>query len=283
MDGLLGQSAGVIRLVVFAFVFLVMALIELAAPKRRLIAPKGRRWLTNLGISITGTVLIRLMAMLAVPLAAIAAASYAEAHGIGLLNQLAWPEWLKVVVALLALDLAIWAQHLASHKIPLFWRLHRVHHADRDIDVTTAVRFHPIEIGLSMLWKIAVVMALGAAPLAVFLFEVILNACAMFNHANIALPSWFDRLLRLLVVTPDMHRVHHSVLWREHDANYGFNLSVWDRLFRTYVAQPEGGHQSMTIGLTPYQSEAPTRFAWSLLLPFAQQKSEAAQKKLMGK
>src|SRR5690242_18396153 len=139
MDGLLGQSDGVIRLVVFAFVFLVMALIELAAPKRRLIAPKGRRWLTNLGISITGTVLIRLMAMLAVPLAAIAAASYAEAHGIGLLNQLAWPEWLKVVVALLALDLAIWAQHLASHKIPLFWRLHRVHHADRDIDVTTAV------------------------------------------------------------------------------------------------------------------------------------------------
>jgi sterol desaturase/sphingolipid hydroxylase (fatty acid hydroxylase superfamily) len=280
MDGLLGQSDGAIRLAVFASVFLVMALIELAAPKRRLIAPKGRRWLTNLGISVTGTVLIRLMAMLAVPLAAIAAASYAETHGIGLLNQLDWPEWLKITVALLVLDLAIWAQHLASHKIPLFWRLHRVHHADRDIDVTTAVRFHPIEIGLSMLWKIAVVMAIGAAPLAVFLFEVILNACAMFNHANIALPAWLDRPLRLLIVTPDMHRVHHSVLWREHDSNYGFNLSVWDRLFRTYTAEPEGGHQGMTIGLTPYQSEAPTRFGWSLLLPFA---SEPAQKKLMGK
>jgi sterol desaturase/sphingolipid hydroxylase (fatty acid hydroxylase superfamily) len=283
MDGLLGQSDGAIRLAVFASVFLVMALIELAAPKRRLIAPKGRRWLTNLGISVTGTVLIRLMAMLAVPLAAIAAASYAETHGIGLLNQLDWPEWLKITVALLVLDLAIWAQHLASHKIPLFWRLHRVHHADRDIDVTTAVRFQPIEIGLSMLWKIAVVMAIGAAPLAVFLFEVILNACAMFNHANIALPAWLDRPLRLLIVTPDMHRVHHSVLWREHDSNYGFNLSVWDRLFRTYTAEPEGGHQGMTIGLTPYQSEAPTRFGWSLLLPFAQRTSEPAQKKLMGK
>jgi sterol desaturase/sphingolipid hydroxylase (fatty acid hydroxylase superfamily) len=283
MDGLLGQSDGAIRLAVFASVFLVMALIELAAPKRRLIAPKGRRWLTNLGISVTGTVLIRLMAMLAMPLAAIAAASYAETHGIGLLNQLDWPEWLKITVALLVLDLAIWAQHLASHKIPLFWRLHRVHHADRDIDVTTAVRFHPIEIGLSMLWKIAVVMAIGAAPLAVFLFEVILNACAMFNHANIALPAWLDRPLRLLIVTPDMHRVHHSVLWREHDSNYGFNLSVWDRLFRTYTAEPEGGHQGMTIGLTPYQSEAPTRFGWSLLLPFAQRTSEPAQKKLMGK
>jgi sterol desaturase/sphingolipid hydroxylase (fatty acid hydroxylase superfamily) len=283
MDGLLGQSDGAIRLAVFASVFLVMALIELAAPKRRLIAPKGRRWLTNLGISVTGTVLIRLMAMLAVPLAAIAAASYAETHGIGLLNQLDWPEWLKITVALLVLDLAIWAQHLASHKIPLFWRLHRVHHADRDIDVTTAVRFHPIEIGLSMLWKIAVVMAIGAAPLAVFLFEVTLNACAMFNHANIALPAWLDRPLRLLIVTPDMHRVHHSVLWREHDSNYGFNLSVWDRLFRTYTAEPEGGHQGMTIGLTPYQSEAPTRFGWSLLLPFAQRTSEPAQKKLMGK
>jgi sterol desaturase/sphingolipid hydroxylase (fatty acid hydroxylase superfamily) len=283
MDGLLGQSDGVIRLVVFAFVFLVMALIELAAPKRTPVAPKGRRWLTNLGIGITATVLLRLMAMLAVPLAAIATAAYAQAHGIGLLNQLAWPEWLKVMVALLVLDLAIWAQHLASHKIPLFWRLHQVHHADRDIDVTTAVRFHPIEIGLSMLWKIVVVLALGGSPLAVFLFEVILNACAMFNHANIALPLWLDRPLRLVIVTPDMHRVHHSVLRREHDANYGFNLSVWDRLFRTYVAQPEGGHQGMTIGLTPYQSEAPTRFAWSLLLPFTQQRSEAAQKKLMGK
>ena len=278
MDGLIGQSDGMIRLAVFLGVFVVMALIERAWPKRGLSVSKGKRWLTNLGISVTATALLRLMAMLAVPIAAVAAAFYAQAHGIGLLNNVAWPEWLKIAVALLALDLAIWAQHLASHKLPLFWRLHQVHHADRDIDVTTAVRFHPVEIALSMLWKIIVVVPLGAAPFAVFLFEVILNACAMFNHANIALPAWLDGVLRLFVVTPDMHRVHHSVIRREHDSNYGFNLSLWDRLFRTYTAQPEAGHQGMTIGLTPYQSEAPTRFGWSLWLPFRTPTARADRK-----
>ena len=281
MDGLIGQSDGLIRLAVFVSVFLAMALIELLWPKRRLIVSKKSRWLTNIGISAIGTAVLRLMAMLAVPVAAIAAAFYAEAHHIGVLNQLAWPSWVKIAVSLLVLDLTIWAQHLASHKVPLFWRLHQVHHADRDIDVTTAVRFHPVEIALSMLWKIVVVVPLGAPPLAVFLFEVILNACAMFNHANIALPAWLDGALRLFIVTPDMHRVHHSVKHREHDSNYGFNLSVWDRLFRTYTAQPEGGHTGMTIGLPPYQTEAPTRFGWSLWLPFGHQKT--AQKKLMGK
>jgi sterol desaturase/sphingolipid hydroxylase (fatty acid hydroxylase superfamily) len=268
MDGLIGQSDGAIRLAVFLSVFLLMALIELLWPKRTLIVSKKTRWLTNLGISVAATALLRLMAMLAVPVAAIAAAFYAEQHQIGLLNHVAWPLWVKVAVSLLVLDFAIWAQHLASHKIPIFWRLHQVHHADRDVDVTTAVRFHPVEIALSMLWKIAVVVPLGALPLAVFLFEVILNACAMFNHANIALPAWLDGALRLLVVTPDMHRVHHSVRFLEHDSNYGFNLSVWDRLFRTYTAQPAKGHDGMTIGLSPYQTEAPTRFIWSILLPF---------------
>jgi sterol desaturase/sphingolipid hydroxylase (fatty acid hydroxylase superfamily) len=277
MDGLIGQSDGLIRLAVFLSVFVAMALIELLWPKRRLIVSKKTRWLTNLGISVAGSILLRLMAMLAVPIAAIVAAFYAQEHHIGLLNQVGWPEWIKVVVALLVLDLAIWAQHLASHKVPLFWRLHRVHHADRDIDVTTAVRFHPIEIALSMVWKIVVVVPLGASPLAVFLFEVILNACAMFNHANIALPAWLDGALRVVIVTPDMHRVHHSVRFREHDSNYGFNLSVWDRLFRTYVAEPEGGHQGMRIGLTPYQSEAPTRLGWSLALPFRDSSSQRSR------
>jgi len=271
MDGLIGQSDGLTRLAVFAGVFLAMALIELLWPKRKVIVSKRKRWLTNIGISVTGTLLLRLMAALAVPVTAIAAAFYAEAHQIGLLNQAAWPAWVKLVIALVVLDLAIWAQHWVSHKVQLLWRLHQVHHADRDIDVTTAVRFHPIEIGLSMLWKIVVVVPLGASPFAVFLFEVILNACAMFNHANIALPQWLDRILRLLIVTPDMHRVHHSVLRREHDSNYGFNLSIWDRLFRTYTAQPEAGHQGMTVGLNPYQSEAPARFGWSLWLPFGRQ------------
>lgn len=274
MDGLIGQSDGLIRLGIFAGVFVLMALIELLWPKRRLVVSKRKRWLTNLGISVVATLLLRLMAMLSVPLAAIAAAFYAQENGIGLLNRVAWPEWTKVASALLALDLAIWVQHWASHKVPVLWRLHQVHHADRDIDVTTAVRFHPVEIGLSMLWKIIVVLGLGASPLAVFLFEVILNACAMFNHANIALPLWFDRLLRLFIVTPDMHRVHHSVLGCEHNTNFGFNLSLWDRLFRTYTPQPEGGHQGMRIGLPPYQDEAPARFGWSLLLPFRRGRSE---------
>jgi sterol desaturase/sphingolipid hydroxylase (fatty acid hydroxylase superfamily) len=267
----MGQSDGLIRLAVFVSVLVVMALIELAWPKRKLLVSKRKRWLTNIGISVAGTALLRLMAMLAIPVAAVAAAFYAQAQQIGLLNHVAWPQWLKVAVALFVLDLAIWAQHLASHKIPVLWRLHQVHHADRDIDVTTAVRFHPVEIGLSMLWKILVVVPLGASPFAVFLFEVILNACAMFNHANIALSAWLDGALRLFIVTPDMHRVHHSVLRREHDSNYGFNLSLWDRLFLTYTAQPEAGHQGMTVGLTPYQSEAPTRFGWSLWLPFGPQ------------
>jgi len=279
MDGLFGQSDGLIRFAIFLGVFLVMAAIELGWPKRALIASKRRRWFTNVGIAAAGTAVLRLMAVLVVPVAAVAAAFYAQQHQIGLLNQVAWPAWIEIPIALLVLDLSIWFQHLVSHKVPLFWRLHQVHHADRDIDVTTAVRFHPVEIALSMLWKIVVVVPLGASPLAVFLFEVILNACAMFNHANIALPQWLDRILRLLVVTPDMHRVHHSVLRREHNTNYGFNLSLWDRLFRTYTAQPEGGHQGMTIGLPPYQSEAPTRFGWSLWLPFGQQNLDARSRK----
>ncbi|MBQ0818202.1 MAG: sterol desaturase family protein [Methyloceanibacter sp.] len=268
MDEFLDQGDDLLRFAVFAGVFLVMAAVEFFWPKRKLIASKGRRWLTNIGISVTAGVLIRLMATAIVPIAAVAVAFYAEDHQIGLLNHAPWPAWVKVAVSLVLLDLAIWAQHLASHKIPVLWRLHKVHHADRDIDVTTAVRFHPIEIGLSMLWKIVVVLVLGAPPLAVFLFEVILNACAMFNHANVALPGWADAILRLVVVTPDMHRVHHSVRRREHDSNYGFNLSLWDRLFRTYTAQPEGGHQGMTIGLNTYQNEEPSKLGWSLVLPF---------------
>lgn len=268
MNNIFGLGDTWVRLSVFFGVFVIMALIELGWPKRTLVTAKGRRWLTNLSISVTASLVLRLMAALAVPVAAIAAAFYAQQNGIGLLNNVAWPAWLKIVIALVVLDLAIWAQHLASHKIPILWRLHKVHHTDRDIDVTTAVRFHPIEIALSMLWKIVVVVPLGASPLAVFLFEVILNACAMFNHANVALPGWLDGILRLFVVTPDMHRVHHSVQRREHDSNYGFNLSLWDRLFRTYTAQPEGGHQGMTIGLDPYQSEDPSHFGWSLWLPF---------------
>jgi sterol desaturase/sphingolipid hydroxylase (fatty acid hydroxylase superfamily) len=268
IENVLGISEPALRLGVFAAVFFAMALLEVLSPKRVLVAPKARRWLTNLSIVGLDSLLVRLMAALAVPIAAIAAAVFAEAQGIGLFNVVAWPPWLEIMLAIIVLDFAIWFQHLAAHHIPALWRLHQMHHADVDIDVTTAIRFHPIEIALSMLWKVVCVLALGASPWAVLLFEIILNACAMFNHANVALPRVLDRVLRTVVVTPDMHRVHHSVIGREHNSNFGFNLSVWDRLFGTYTAEPAKGHQGMTIGLASYQSRGPTEIGWSLLLPF---------------
>jgi sterol desaturase/sphingolipid hydroxylase (fatty acid hydroxylase superfamily) len=263
------------RLSVFAGVFLVMALLELALPKRDLSAPKSRRWVTNLAIVGLDSLLVRLMDWLPrilgniiLPLAAVATAIWAEGRNIGLFNWLMLPSWVEIIAAIVIFDFAIWLQHLASHKIPMLWGFHQVHHADRDIDVTTAIRFHPVEIGLSMLYKMVWVVILGPAPLAILLFEVILNAGALFSHANVALPAPLDRLLRQLIVTPDMHRIHHSIIRREHDSNYGFNLSIWDRLFGTYVDQPKDGHQGMTIGLAPYQNAAPTTLKWSLTVPF---------------
>lgn len=268
MQSIFGLSEPVVRFGAFALVFSVMALLELAIPKRELGFERQRRWLTNLTIVGLGILFVRLLGLIAAPLVAVAAAMLAETNGWGLLNQLALPAWFEIALAILILDFAIWLQHLISHKVPLFWRLHRMHHADVDIDVSTALRFHPIEIGLSMLYKVGWVLLLGPAALAVVLFEIILNGCAMFNHANVDLPPWLDRVLRTVLVTPDMHRVHHSIIRREHDSNYGFNLSIWDRLFGTYTPQPEGGHLGMTIGLEPYQSTAPTRLGWSLALPF---------------
>lgn len=257
-----------LRLGAFLSIFITMAVLERLLPKRALRAAVAKRWVTNISITAIASLLVRVMAHLSVPIAAVAAALYADTHNIGLLNWTALPIWLESLVAIIVLDFALWLQHLISHKWPPLWRLHQMHHADLDIDVTTAIRFHPIEIALSMLWKIVWVLALGASAMAVVLFEVLLNGCAMFNHANLALPSWLDRILRTVIVTPDMHRVHHSIIRREHDSNYGFNLSIWDRLFRTYCAQPEGGHQDMVIGLKQYQTDAPTRLGWSLLVPF---------------
>jgi len=263
------------RLSIFVAVFVVMALLEVGLPKRALTVARPRRWLTNLGIAGAGSLLVRIMAWLPqvlgtviIPLAAVATAVWAEDKGIGLFNWLHWPAWIEIVLTVVILDFALWLQHLLSHRVPMFWRLHQVHHADVDFDLTTGIRFHPVEIGLSMLFKMAWVLVLGPAVIAVVLFEVILNSTAMFNHANVALPSLLDRVLRAVVVTPDMHRVHHSIIRDEHSNNFGFNLSVWDRLFGTYVDQPRDGHLGMTIGLAHYQSESPTRFTWSLLLPF---------------
>lgn len=263
-----------LRVGAFVLVFGLMAWLELQRPKRTLRHERLARWPTNLTIVVIDSVLVRLMAALAVPLVAIAAADYAERHHVGLVHWLDLPALIAVPACILILDFAIWLQHWASHKVPLFWRLHRMHHADQDIDVTTAIRFHPIEIALSMLWKIVWVLVLGAPAVAVLLFEIILNGCAMFNHANAALPVGLDRLLRRFIVTPDMHRVHHSVLRDEHDSNYGFNFPFWDWIFRTYTAQPSAGHTGMTIGLSPYQSDGPTRLGWCLILPLQKSGSQ---------
>ncbi|MGI9406466.1 MAG: sterol desaturase family protein [Hyphomicrobiaceae bacterium] len=262
------MTEGLIRFSVFAGIFLVMALLELAIPKRRTHEAKSRRWLTNIMIAGIGAAIIRLMALLAVPLAALAAAIYAESRGWGLFNLIALPDWIELIAAVVILDFGIYLQHVASHKIPILWRLHKVHHSDVDFDVTTAIRFHPVEIALSMLYKIVLVFLLGPSAIAVVSFEIVLNGCAMFNHANVALPRWLDAILRQILVTPDMHRVHHSVIRQETDSNYGFNLSFWDRIFGTYKAQPEKGHSGMTIGLPQYQDPRPTGFVWSVLLPF---------------
>ena len=286
MDSLNTIGVAPLRLAAFIGIFVLMALLELAIPRRTPGQGKGERWFTNLMIAGLDSLVLRVMAMLAAPIAAFTAALWAQKQGWGLLNWLndstSWPGWTEVLLAMLVLDLAIYFQHVVSHKIPLLWRLHKVHHTDVDFDVTTAVRFHPVEIALSMLWKIAVVLVIGASPAAVLLFEVTLNGCAMFNHANIRLPLWLDRIVRMLIVTPDMHRVHHSIYQSEHDSNYGFNLSVWDRLFRTYTDQPRDGHLDMTIGQKNHLDENPKKLIWSLMLPFKSTK-RADQKKLKGK
>ena len=260
------ENEALIRLSVFGGLFVLFALIETLAPRRTRCQTRKRRWLTNWVISLIDTATLRLLAF-AMPALAVGAAVDASQQGWGLFNQIALPGGLELALAVLIFDFAIWLQHLVTHKIPLLWRLHRVHHADRDIDVTTAIRFHPVEIALSMLLKIGLVYLLGPSALAIILFEIILNGTAMFNHANIRLPLGLDRALRLVLVTPDMHRVHHSVHRHEHDSNYGFALSIWDRLFGTYTAQPADGHEGMTIGLE-WQDERPARLGWSLALPF---------------
>jgi len=261
------EHEATIRLVVFMGLFALFAALEALAPRRVRSQPRSTRWVTNWSITVLNTLTLRAMAF-ALPLLAVGAAIDARAQDWGLFNMLFWPDWIEIILSILILDFAIWLQHLITHKIPILWRLHRVHHADVDIDVTTAIRFHPVEIALSMVLKIGLIYLLGPAALAVVLFEILLNGTAMFNHANVRLPLAFDAVLRKVLVTPDMHRVHHSVKRHEHDSNYGFALSVWDHLLRTYVAQPEAGHDAMQIGLE-WQDDRPSRLGWSLLLPFA--------------
>lgn len=255
-----------VRIAVFLGVLGALLLLERLAPRRRPLQPQMRRRAANLALVLIDALALRALAF-ALPILAVVAAVDATSLGIGLFNHLDWPLWVEFLLAILLLDFAIWAQHLVTHKVPLFWRFHRVHHADRDFDVTTALRFHPVEIIASAALKVGLVYLLGPAALAVLVFELLLNGTAMFNHANLALPRWLDRLVRLVLVTPDMHRVHHSIHREEHDSNYGFALSVWDRLFRTYRPQPMADHQTMPIGLE-WQDDRPLRLVWMLTLPF---------------
>lgn len=264
------QNEPIFRLSAFLGVMAVMVILQSLFPRKATVAMAPVRWRTNGLLVVIDSVLVRLLG----PLAAVGVAAWADRHGIGLLALIEAPLWLEMVVAVIVLDLAIYAQHVATHYIPMLWRFHQVHHADRDIDATTGVRFHPAEIVVSMLYKGVVVLLLGPAVVAVILFEALLNGSAIFNHANVALPRWLDQVLRLVVVTPDTHRVHHSVHGAEANRNFGFFLSVWDRLFGTYQAQPRDGHAAMVIGLpAPASVRAgarPDTLGWSLLAPFRQ-------------
>lgn len=269
-----GVSESTIRLSVFLGLLLALMFAEALWPRRERILGRSRWW-TNLSMVLLGGLTVRLMGALSGLLLAVGAAAWAASNNWGLLNAITAPAWVEILVAVIVLDALVWAQHWAFHRLPLFWRLHRVHHADRDIDVSTALRFHPLEIALSTLIKVAATLLLGPAVVAVVIFEVLLNGCAMFNHANLRLPVAVDRLLRIVLVTPDMHRVHHSVHAREHHANFGFCLALWDRMFGTYVAAPVDGHLGMRIGLPEFQSAGSEQLGWSLRLPWSPHVQEA--------
>jgi len=262
VEGMLANE-WLIRLVAFAGVIGAMASWEHWAPKRQLAVRRSSRWPGNLGVLAIDVALVRIL----FPTAAVGAALVCEAQGWGLFNALAVPFAVAVPVSVILLDLAIYLQHALFHAVPALWRLHRMHHADLDIDVTTGVRFHPVEILLSLLIKFAVIALLGAPALAVLIFEVLLNATSMFNHSNVRMPAPVDRIVRLLVVTPDMHRVHHSIVRTETNSNFGFNFPWWDRLFGTYRAQPAAGHDSMTIGVEVFRDPAELRLDRMLLQP----------------
>lgn len=264
---LFGLTEGTLRFSLFAGIFMLMAVLETWLPRRKRRHDRLKRWPANFGLLISAFLSVSVVTFL-VPVTALLTAFYAEANGWGLFHALDWPIWLEALIAFLILDWVIWAQHLVTHKVPILWRVHRVHHTDEDLDASSAVRFHPVEIILSIFVKSAAVLLLGSPAWLVVVFEAVVNGSALFNHANLKLPLWLDRVLRYVLVTPDMHRVHHSVINRETDSNYGFALSIWDRIFRTYTPEPEGGHEGMVLGLSEWQDDAPTRFGWLAALPF---------------
>jgi sterol desaturase/sphingolipid hydroxylase (fatty acid hydroxylase superfamily) len=265
MDVFVVAYEPVLRLAAFAVVLAAMAIWEVLAPRRPRTLARRQRWPANLSIIVLNTFILRLV----FPTAAAGMALLVQTKGWGLLHQAGAPAWTAVVAGIVLLDLAIYVQHAIFHAVPALWRLHRMHHADLDIDVTTGARFHPAEIALSLLIKFAVIAALGVPPLAVVLFEVLLNATSMFNHSNVRIPPALEPALRWLLVTPDMHRVHHSIERDETNSNFSFNLSLWDRLFGSYRAQPRAGHQAMTIGIPNFRDAAECNSLMGMLaIPF---------------
>lgn len=262
-----GAEEALLRFSIFVGVFVTLALAEMLVPRRTLAFGRAR-WIANLGLSATNTLLLRL-SYFVVPALTVLAAAYVESKGWGLLPVVGVTGFAAVVTGFVVLDLAIYAQHVAMHFVPALWRLHRVHHADPDFDVSTGVRFHPLEILVSQAWKVAVVLIVGVPALAVLAFEIALNATSMFSHANVRLPGWVDGALRTVLVTPDMHRIHHSTELVELNSNFAFNLSLWDRLFGTYRETPMLEQCTMPIGLPSYPGAAPSRFGWLLQFPFA--------------
>ena len=254
----------IIRLTASLSIFCVMIIWEYVSPRRKQNINRKQRWPINLGLAAFNMAIMRVSIGSMAYLSAVAVAD----HRYGLLNWLDAPAWLSIMVTLLFLDFAIYCQHIVSHKWPLLWRLHQIHHTDLEFDATTAVRFHPLEIMISMLYKALCIILIGADPLAVIAFEIILNGAATFNHSNVNIPPAIDKKLRWLIITPDMHRIHHSTLPIETDSNYGFSISCWDRLFRTYTPEPQQPQTTMAIGLNPFRQQTELGFMRLLLLPF---------------
>jgi sterol desaturase/sphingolipid hydroxylase (fatty acid hydroxylase superfamily) len=266
MRSTVAQFEPVVRLAAFGGVLLAMAVWEVFAPRRKQTIARSWRWPNNIGVVFVDTIFVRV----AFPISALALALVAERRGLGLFNIIRLPSGLTVFFSIIILDLAIYFQHVLFHAVPVLWRLHRMHHADLEIDVTTGLRFHPVEIALSMMIKFAVIAAFGTPAAAVLIFEVLLNATSMFNHSNIRVPARTERVLRWILITPDMHRVHHSIVRRETNSNFGFNLPWWDRLFGTYRAQPAAGHEAMTIGIEQFRDPRELRLDRMLLQPLRQ-------------
>ena len=267
MTEFIQSSETALRLSAFACVLVTMMAAETAFERKTRVSGRAPRWASNFALVLIDSMLVRLL----FPVVAAGTAIIAAKNGWGIFNLIALPVWLEIFLAITVLDMMIYWQHVASHKIPALWAIHKVHHADRDIDVTTGFRFHPAEIILSMGFKTLLVLLIGAPVIAVILFEITLSGCALFNHSNLRLPSKADRFIRKILVTPDMHRVHHSIDVNESRKNYGFSVPLWDHLFKTYQAQPAAGHDNMVIGLAEHQGREPSSLLWSLLLPLKRQ------------